>query len=521
MIYAIRYFFIILCSVYAYIRILNISARKTNRPGIAIFFSMFTAVLMQLLSDMAPTARLIITFLLCYLFLSCYTHTRLSVSFTVTIISFALSYITLAFAGIILSLFTTVFSAEVSLLHPFFMLLGGFLQFLFIYRLFRIRRFQNGMPFLYNMYNKYYKYKHSIPSGGMILSLFVMTLYFMIQKMSLTSLPKVLLLFSLLLLATAVICWWRRKITQSYIEKLRASEVESLYEQVADKEREIEKLKQHNDSLARIIHKDNKLIPAMEMAVEEYLNRASAMTPEEAVQYGMDLLTRLQTMSADRKGILEHYREENNTHPQIGLCTIDAVLSYMEKRARSHNILCKFKSDKDLKNILPGYITEADVSHLLSDALENAIQANVHNLNSADNTQNTARNLIPDTTPAASKEILIHMGILRSTPFIDISDTGIPFDPTVYQDFGNQKHTTHASSGGSGIGLTDIWDLKNKYKFSIHIYEYPPDNSPYTKRIRFLFDHKNHFLILSYRSRQLNAVITRSDLHVFPWIKEE
>ena len=272
-------------------------------------------------------------------------------------------------------------------------------------------------------------------------------------------------------------------------------EVESLYKRISDNEQEIEKLNTNNDYLSKVIHKDNKLIPAMEMALHSYLLEAPTMEAEEARQFGADLLSQLQSMSAEREGIISNYQKNTDSHPKIGIYSVDAVILYMEKRAEKFNITYNLRFDNNIKDVIVGFIHERDMLHLLSDLIENAIIA------------------VKDTS---HREIFLHIGFLQGGLFIDLYDSGIPFEPAVYQDFGNCQHTTHADSGGSGIGLMDIWNLKRKYKASLQIYEYLPDSDIYTKKIRLLFDRRNHFLLQTYRDKEIRSFITRSDLHVFP-----
>lgn len=233
----------------------------------------------------------------------------------------------------------------------------------------------------------------------------------------------------------------------------------------------------------------------MEMALHSYLLEAPTMEAEEARQFGADLLSQLQSMSAEREGIISNYQKNTDFHPKIGIYSVDAVILYMEKRAEKFNITYNLRFDNDIKDAIVGFIHERDMLHLLSDLIENAIIA---------------------VKDASHREIFLHIGFLQGGLFIDLYDSGIPFEPAVYQDFGNCQHTTHADSGGSGIGLMDIWNLKRKYKASLQIYEYLPDSDIYTKKIRLLFDRRNHFLLQTYRDKEIRSFITRSDLHVFP-----
>ena len=325
--------------------------------------------------------------------------------------------------------------------------------------------------------------------------------FFFAQKYLRSSHPtRLLLIFIATFLSLCFIIWWRRKLTQSYVEKLRVSEVETLYKEISDRDLEIEKLHAHNAQLGQIIHKDNKLIPAMELAVRSYLQTATLMEPEEAKQMGTELLAKLERMSADRAGIVRTYKENNTFRQRTGVPSIDAIVDFMENKASNFGIEYGYQFDKGIKEKLYAYVSEDDFMHLLSEINDNAIIA---------------------TTYSEKKVVHVHIGFIQDLLFIDISDSGIPFTPETYQNLGMLQHTTHGDDGGSGIGLMDLAKLKKQYKFSLQIYEYPSDESIYTKKIRLLFDKKNHYLIQSYRAREIRSMVMRNDLHVLQYIDAE
>lgn len=489
--YILKYFSLILCSSYSYLKILNIKKSSKRNTLTYTVFTLIFSCLMTLFSNKPFISKNVIIFIMFFLSIRLYAQIRLQISFIVAVISFSLSYIALAFSGIIISVLITPFCLNISEIPSiYYVSISSILQLLFLHLLFHIKRLRNGMPFIRN--NK------SI-NVGISISFFIILLFIYLYNVkSYLFAQRFGGFIIILLLALALLIWWRRKITQSYVEKLRVSEVEALYKEISDKEHEIEKLHSNNRYLARIIHKDNKLIPAMELAVRNYLQNGMQMKPEDARQYGIDLLAQLQTMAADREGIIQNYHDDYRFRPQIGLYSVDAIIYYMERRAIPHSIRYEYQFDKGLKEVMLSYIDENDAIHLLSDAIENSIIATMH---------------------AIKKEIKIHIGFIQDILFMDISDTGLPFEPATYQNFGLLQHTTHKDSGGSGVGLLDIWKLKHKYKISLQIYEYPPDDHEYTKKIRFFFDRRNHFLIQSYRSQEITSLITRSDLHVFPYVE--
>ena len=484
-----RYFFLIYSSIYTYIKILNLNMNYKRFQSYSILFSLISAFFISLSTqNYSLIFRLVIFFFSFSFFMALFTKVKFSILLTTSFISFAISYFSLVISGLLLSItFSSFFRRKIILINPFYMFLGGIIQFLLIYLLFRIRRLRKGMPFI--LHSRW------INIGTLsCLALLILLVSLHIATPSSVLIHTSVLLF-ILFLAFLLLFWWRRRITLDYVQKLRMDEVESLYKRISDNEQEIEKLNTNNDYLSKVIHKDNKLIPAMEMALHSYLLEAPTMEAEEAKQFGADLLSQLQSMSAEREGIISNYQKNTDSHPKIGIYSVDAVILYMEKRAEKFNITYNLRFDNNIKDVIVGFIHERDMLHLLSDLIENAIIA---------------------VKDASHREIFLHIGFLQGGLFIDLYDSGIPFEPAVYQDFGNCQHTTHADSGGSGIGLMDIWNLKRKYKASLQIYEYLPDSDIYTKKIRLLFDRRNHFLLQTYRDKEIRSFITRSDLHVFP-----
>lgn len=485
---SLRYLFIVITSIYIYFKILNIPFKNKSSIFSDVLFSFVSVVFIHMLKFDFYILKLITILTIFLIYLTLRTHTKLYVSAIVTIFSFAFSFIALSISGVILSSFRTFFPTAAPLTSTPFIAIGGLLQLLCANLLFRIKRLQNGMPFLY---------KKSALNIGLLFSIFALVVTLIPQHHTVTTFSvRWFILLSITFLSFALLHWWRRKITQSYIEKLRLGELEDLYKDLENKEKEIEKLRKSNQYLDRIIHKDNKLIPAMEFAVNNYLQNTDSMNTEQARQYGQELLSQLQEMSDEREGIINTYKESTSQHLQTGIPAMDAVLQYMEKRALESGIRYSMKFDDDLKQLLPKYISEADALHMLSDLIENALIAASH---------------------STRKEIHIHLGFSYENLFFDIYDSGVPFTVETYQNFGNQRYTTYADSGGSGIGLTDIWKLKRKYKASLQIYEYAPEHGTFTKKIRILFDRKNHFLIQTYRAKEIHSNIIRSDLHVFPY----
>lgn len=94
MIYFIRYFAIILCSIFIYTKILNL-------PGFKLFRSLiYTAVLSavaSLLNYYYPYTTVLVMVLVSIFFFHYISHTAFEISITTTIMSYGISYIFLPF----------------------------------------------------------------------------------------------------------------------------------------------------------------------------------------------------------------------------------------------------------------------------------------------------------------------------------------------------------------------------------------------------------------------------------------
>ena len=102
---------------------------------------------------------------------------------------------------------------------------------------------------------------------------------------------------------------------------------------------------------------------------------------------------------------------------------------------------------------------------------------------------------------------------------IEVADNGIPFELTSFANLGISQLTTHADTGGSGIGLMDIWKLKEKYRASLHITEYETA-TPYSKKISIIFNKKNLYSVETWRKEELEQISKRSDLLIYTNKKE-
>lgn len=229
----------------------------------------------------------------------------------------------------------------------------------------------------------------------------------------------------------------------------------------------------------------------MENAIHEYLVSDSS-TNADTVSHGHLLLNELHSLSRNRSQILSTFSITCSQDFSTGISALDTLLSYMDKKSQLANINFTASIPTDSALLLPTIISPDDIVHLLADLIENSIIA---------------------TTNCPERKIQLQIYMYNKSLIIEISDTGIPFSLPTLMNFGIKSYTTHAGSGGHGIGLMNIWDIKNKYGASIHITEYKKA-SPFCKKIAFILDHKNQYLINSWRYTDMLPLLQRMDMHI-------
>lgn len=480
----IRNFFIIITAIFTFYKLLNSKPKNRCLYFISLISSIFVSILVAYLYDKIQVFSWIILFILFFLIVHLSEKYHFSTTYITVLFSFAFSFIVFSISIILVSLISAPFYYN-NFNIPWLILRTciGILQFLLIYCCFHIPRLQKGMLFLYH-----------IPSGntGSTLCIVLLMLIILFGEVRTTIGFFMFIVFSLILISAFIlIYWWNYHITQTYKKYLKRNEINSLNLLIEEQNQQISYLKNEHDKLARIIHKDNKLIPAITMAIiDSKENRTELSLPE--LDPGSDLILKLKQLYNERTEILTNYQQEILQLPLAAFHSVNAVLSYMQSLALKDNIQYQLILFDDLTSTIPNEISEDDFIHILSDLLTNAIDA--------------CRN-----TPSSA--IQIYLGKFDNISTIRIFNTGQIFHMETLKNLGHFRHTTHAETGGSGIGLMDIWTIKERYAASLLIDEVTCASQTGTY-INILFNHKNHYIIQSDRHKELNAYINRPDIMI-------
>lgn len=398
---------------------------------------------------------------ICFLLLNCLyiiLRIRRSIINTITIcvISCGIANIITAFAFIIsipLEFFVFNFINNEVLKKILAMTFLYSLQLVLTFFIFKIKRFKSGISVQDNDGNIELLLLISI------LSIFLMTLFY---TDNVANSPTEIILLTLIFCGLGLIIWWKKYVTNRYHTQIYKRN-EILYEnRIEEYENERNNLLNQNAELSKIIHRDNKLIPAMVMAVKELITTV----PEKADLSG--LLEQLEELSSEHKEIIDAYQKETDILPKTGSIPIDAVLHYVLSKAKQFDIDFNANLVNDCIPDLLSKITDiTDLTTILCDLGENAVIA---------------------TKNISESKILIAFDYAESNaPRICVYDNGPLFDEKVIANMGKRRVTTHKDDGGSGIGLMTLFEILNKYNASFCLDE--RQNNEFTKCIRLTFDN--------------------------------
>ncbi len=457
----IKYLFLVIGSFYFFIKMLNIDVTKNQLLQIAILSSL-TAVCGAVINTIQSVFT--IAFLaLCVLFF-CVTIFKIQLKLTITcsIVSFGVSYASSMVAVLLIAIMFSNINPDgnrSNLYTLIVFLITGIIHIVLIYLPFKLKRYKKGLPFLYSYANE--DVAVYISTG---ILLFILSLSFY----QTTSITTVIPVTGVLILGLFLVFWWRNRIKQEYLTHVRMQEVQYLKDELEQSKKELKKLGEDKDELAKIVHKDNKLIPALELSVRTLLQNKTE-GEEHDRENTEKLLQQLESLTRDRKGILKSRENQTINIKETGYPSVDSVINYLYAKAQDKNIKMDFSIKTSLETIIDRCISIKDFETVLADVIENAIIA---------------------TDQSENRCILLHWGFEDGVFAVSVYDSAPPFASEVLKNFGKQKTTTHKHEGGSGIGLFSLYEIANKTKASVEISQ-SIISKTYTKKVGIVFDDKS------------------------------
>jgi len=463
----IRFFGLLIVSLYVYWKILDISVSKLKIIA-AIIFSLIMSIP---LSYVPPMYEFLFLGSVC-IFVSVFGRVKILLMLSAVIISVGISLgievLSSSIPAVIELVCTPIFPDILTIVWIVFQIVVFILSVAFVNFLFKIKRLQKGVLFWEN--------RESIWLG-VILSIIIMICRSIgVLENFIHDDAGILWLafFTLGIINTCtfgIYFWWRNNTTVLYQQRIKERDMKSYITENEEKDSQIKELLESNNLLAKTVHRDNKLIPAMYNAVDDFLSHSES---ENEKAKGLSILSGLEELIQERKNMILKTQREHKKLPSVKIERIDNILNYMYLLATEKNIEFDVVLVGNIKDIDDGIIPKSRLETLLADLIENAIIATSYNV---------------------YKRILVTMGIVDDCLEITVQDSGIPFEVETLTKLGVEKSTTHADTGGSGIGYMTIFEILKESAASLTITEYAPENYAFAKAVKVRFDGKSEHIV--------------------------
>ena len=386
-------------------------------------------------------------------------------------ISLFLHYIATFFIGVFsMFLFSSEYFADASIDYnkPIYLLLYtlvAILQIVLAILFFHIRRFRKGFPFIF----KKITIVVSLILTGIILLL--VTWVSMNSKLEENVLIGYLYIIGVLISGIGIYILIRRLIKSFQRKRAQqnaAEHFEKLWlEEKEDKAQALETIKTQSS----IIHNFADRIQIME---NNALEQGNIALLEDVQQLKKDL----QNKMSSRKG-MKLLQSTNNR-------TIDKLFERFAKQFADDNIDFHIMINGSIKYMVDNVIEQGELETLIVNHLKDAQIA----VNASDN---------------PFRRIAVTMGLSGDFYEFNVFDSGIPFEVDTLVQLGTKRITTHADTGGSGIGFETTFETMRKYSASLIINEQEQSKTDYSKSVSVRFDGKNQYIIETCRPNDFPA----------------
>ncbi len=473
---SLKFFTITLSTFYVFYKLNNIKL-KNKHVFIVLFFSIICGILMLAVRSTFNAFIYVLLFLIISLQLKFLIKKNINFTTLYTLIALSISSIYFFFLSAISTILTYHILNDTLFGFIFSVLICCILQFISIYITFKLKRLKSATADI-----------NSLLTSNIGIYISAVLLVFFSATIDINKLFESLtILFTIAFLSILLVIWWRNHITQVYKEKIQIRNSEIYENTIKELEEQVSKYSIDNEKMSKVIHKDNKIIPAMHFALTEILTCTSM---EQQKTKSSSLLNQINALTDERKNILTTKNSKELNFPSTNITSTDACLVYLYNKATKSNIFIKFTISLDLKDIISTIINENDFNTLMLDLCENAIIA---------------------TSYSEKKEILIETTYINNIFSIKIYDTASHFEPNIISSLGIRRATTHLIDGGSGIGLMSSVELIKKHSASFYINELK-ENNLYSKCVSVEFDKKSEIRIHSDRQRIVKIANSRKDL---------
>lgn len=352
---------------------------------------------------------------------------------------------------------------------------------LLVYLFLKIKRFKRGFQFIQN--------KDNLGIGVLISGIVFVISGFIFSNESVNDLFTIIVVIGLAISGFGLYLWIRRSITAHYRERLQLKTEEHYQQLLAESEEKNRQLSKSNEFLAKVVHRDNHIISSLNQSVDAYFQNGDK-------NFRDDLLREIQTLAKERGELIEAEQRNLKILPSTGSLLIDGAIRDLYIKAAATSIDFDLNVSAPLTEIIGKYISQTDLQTLLCDHIKDAVIA-------------------VNANGSICGKILITLSMNNGNYEISIFDNGVEFKTDTLAKLGEERVTTHADSGGSGIGFMTTFETLRKSYASMIITEFE-NKTPFSKSVTFRFDSATSFIVISYRAEELQRAINRSDVMILP-----
>lgn len=472
LIFSIKPFFIFCNSLFIFRKLCRI--RTTKKDLLDIPISLLFAIIAGFVSYLYVGLSILVIGILLNLYTFIKSKQSHFVSTTICVISLAIAYLMFEISCFIsspISMIVYFLHIEYRIKTAIMQFIIGMMVILFIFILFKKNKIKNAL------YPNIQKTSYQILT--MISFAYLVVVSFFNSQFYQDELATLTLLFSLII-CLFLLFFWFKHINSTYKNHVINRNIEILENSIDELEKENLVLKEQNVKLAEIIHRDNKILPALREAVATLIDSKQSKSIIALESHLIDL-------SEERNELIADYKGTFTSLPTTGNLSVDAAIKFLNTKAQKENATFLFHTDGNVESIC-NKIPLTELVGLICDLGENAIIS---------------------TRESASKKIYVSLVSSEESSCIEFYDSGEEFSAKALEFFGKRRYTTHKSTGGSGIGLMSIYALMEKYKFSFELNE--TNVYPYSKAIKITFDNCKQILIKTNRQEIINLALERED----------
>jgi len=326
------------------------------------------------------------------------------------------------------------------------------------------RKIKNGFAFLQNkIENSYFNIMF------LNVSLIVLFLIIILQNDINLGTKKIGITF--IIFSISIFLTIKQSFDLYYKQNLLEKDLEQTKAELESKKKEIKKLEEENLEFNKTSHSLAHKQKSLEHKLEQLMKTGLDARSKEGIKQEIQNISK------------EVYKEPKQMElPKTAIELIDDMFSYMQSECIKDNIKFELQVVGNVFYMINHLISENELEILLADHIKDAIIA----INHSDNT---------------NRSILVRIGKIDNVYSLYIYDSGIEFKKEVLDNLGKKPITTHADSGGTGMGFMNTFDTLNRTKASLIINEIgKPCIDNYTKVLIFKFDNKNEFIVNSYKN---------------------